>query len=218
MCVYHPPVVEGRTLRLEELSLVPGPQLMKWQRWVSSSLETVQAFTRMLHYCLMACGRSSSHCTAPLCEFKVHKLLGCSLQKPGTCPCTWAGRRPCALLGERDVCTWGDRFGARLPGSCPSELLFVHLQLCPEQVQTQVPAALTWATFHLSRLKTICSVVMLIGIAFQIVQAQIQSHCSSVWPWVHMSFCDVVAKKNTHLVWLLQGLNRLLQWGSQRGT
>lgn len=91
----------------------------------------------------------------------------------------------CPPWGRKYLCL-GDGCGASLPGSHTSELLFVHLQLCPAQAQKQVPAALTWPTFHLSRLEAICLVVMLIGVAFQVVRAQIQSHCSlALWPWVH---------------------------------
>lgn len=48
-----------------------------------------------------------------------------------------------------------------------------------------VPSALTWPILHLSKSKAIWSVAMLTGFAFQVVRAQIQSHCSpALWPWV----------------------------------
>lgn len=55
------------------------------------------------------------------------------------------GHSPCVLHGEGKVCAWGMDLG-----SLTSELLFVHLRLCPVQIQTR-GLRLQRLSRHLSR-------------------------------------------------------------------
>lgn len=124
--MYHPPILQVRSLRPEKSFLAAGSQLMKWwQQWVSSSLQT-----GVLHYCLVAGGGIPSRLPHAIVWIQGTEPSGVWSEegwKLGALPGTRAGYS-CVLWGEGGICGLRGAFAANLVGR-GSELLFVCLRL-----------------------------------------------------------------------------------------